>query len=116
MPVGVHKVHPFLVAVIAGRAVKEAVGAGIGLIEKRNEVVLHGGLSISVEAELPIHGFELIACFVHMSILRQFGPSRKCKTSDFRRICLIRLHCMEGFIPEHADEKWIDSADEDAGI
>ena len=57
MPVCIDKVHPFLAAVTAYRAGKEVIGAGIGLVEKSNEVVLHGCLLIHVEPELPVHGF-----------------------------------------------------------
>ena len=56
MPVCIDKVHPFLAAVTAYRAGKEVIGAGIGLVEKSNEVVLHGCLLIHVEPELPVHG------------------------------------------------------------
>lgn len=38
MPVGVDKIHPFLAAVRAGRAVEEAVGSRKGLVQKGNEV------------------------------------------------------------------------------
>ena len=61
MPVGVDKVHPLLAAVTASGAVEEVVGSRKGLIKKRNEVILHGGLLLHVEAELPVHGFQLVS-------------------------------------------------------
>ena len=83
MPVGIDKVPPFLAAVTAGRAVKEVIGAGIGLIQKGNEVVFHGSFLAHIETELPVHCFELAACFIHASILLQFCPAVKSITGDF---------------------------------
>ena len=40
MPVGVGKIHSFLGAVTAGRAVQELIGSGIGLIQKGNELAM----------------------------------------------------------------------------
>lgn len=65
MPVGVDKVHLFLGAVTAGRAVKEVIGTGIGLIQKGNEIVFHGSFLVHIETEQSVHYFELIACFMH---------------------------------------------------
>ena len=61
MPVGVEKVHPLLAAVTASRAFEEVVGSRKGLVKKRNEVVLHGGLLLHVEAEFPVHSFQLVS-------------------------------------------------------
>ena len=61
MPVGADKIHPLLAAVAAGGAVKEVVGARKGLVEKRNEIILHRGLLIHVEAKLSVHGFQLVS-------------------------------------------------------
>ena len=51
----------FLAAIAAAGAVENLVGSGEGLVEKRNEVVFHGGLLIHVEAKLPVHGFQLVS-------------------------------------------------------
>ena len=116
MPVGVDKVHPFLGAVTAGRAVKEVIGSGIGLIQKGNEIVFHGSFLIHVETELPVHCFELVAYFIHASILLQFCPAVKSITGDFFRIRFIRLWSTERVISEIPDQDGIDSADKDAGV
>ncbi len=57
MPVGIDKVHPFLAAVAAGRAVKEAISTRKGLVEQGNEVVFQGSLVSHIETELAVHGF-----------------------------------------------------------
>ena len=116
MPVGVNKIDPLLAAVAAGGAVEETVGSREGLVKKRDEIVLHGCLLIDVEAELPVHGFQLVARFVHRTILPQLCPSVKSKSRDFLRIGLVSLGRAKGFIPEVLDELGIDGADEDAGI
>ena len=116
MPVGVDKVHPFLAAVTAGRTVKEFIGSGIGLIQKGNEVVFHGSFLVHIKTELPVHCFELVACFIHASILLQFCPAVKSITGDFFRIRFICLWSTERVIPEIPDQDGIDSADKDAGI
>ena len=59
MPVSVNEVHPFLAAVLAGRAIEIGVGTGIGLVDEANQVILHGGFMLHVEIKLAIHGFEL---------------------------------------------------------
>ena len=51
------KVHPFLGAVTAGRAVKEVINARVSLIQQGDEVILVRGFLFHVEAELVIHGF-----------------------------------------------------------
>ena len=56
MPVGMDKVHPFLAAIAACRAVKEVIGARKGLVKQGNEVVFHGSLLCHVETELAVHG------------------------------------------------------------
>ena len=116
MPVGVDKIDPLLAAVAAGGAVEEIVGSREGLVKKRDEIVLHGGLLIGVEAELPVHGFQLVARFVHRTILPQLCPAVKSKSRDFLGICLVGLGRAKGFVSEVSDELGIDGADEDAGI
>lgn len=116
MPVGVDKIHSFLGAVTAGRTVKEVIGSGIGLIQKGNEVVFHGSFLVHIETELPIHCFELIACFIHASILLQFCPSVKSISCDFFGIRLVRLGRAEGIISEIPDEDRIYGTDKDAGV
>ena len=68
MSVGVDKIQPFLGAVTAGRAVKEVIGTGIGLIQKGNEVVFRSSFQVHIKTKLPIQCFELVACFIHTSI------------------------------------------------
>ena len=116
MPVGIDKVYPFLAAVTAGRTVKEVVGTGIGLIQKANEVVFHGSFLIHIETELTVHCFELVACFIHASILLEFCPAVKSITGDFFRIRFIRLWGAEKVFSEIADKDGIDSTDKDAGV
>ena len=99
-----------------GRALEEIIGAWESLIKKRDEIVLHGGLLIRVEVELPVHGFQLVARLVHRTILPQLCPSVKSKTRNFPRIGLIGLGSTKGFISEVPDELGIDGADEDPGI
>ena len=116
MPVGIDKVHPFLSAVTAGRTVKEVIGTGIGLIQKGNKIVFHGSFLVHIETELPVHCFELAACFIHASILLQFCPAVKSITGDFFGIGLIRLGRTERVVTEIPDQDGIDSADKDAGV
>ena len=116
MPVGMDEVHPFLAAVAACRAVKEVIGTRKCLVQQGNEVVLHGGLLCHVEAELAVHGFELVACFIHASILLQFRPAVKGITCDFFGISLVGLGRAQGIVPEVLDEHGINGADKDTGI
>ena len=116
MPVGVNKIHPFLAAVAAGGTVKEVVRARVRLVEQCNEVVLHGSFLCHKEAELPVHCFELVACFIHASILLQFCPSVKSISCDFFGIRLVRLGRAEGIISEIPDEDRIYGTDKDAGV
>src|SRR5699024_3521325 len=116
MPVGVDKIHPFLGAITAGRAVKEVIGSGIGLIQKGNDVLFHSSFLVHIKAELPIHCFELISCFIHTSILLQFCPAVKSITRDFFRIRFICLWSTQRVIPEIPDQDGIDSADKDASV
>ena len=59
VPKGRGKVHPFLAAVLADRAVKQVIDTGIGLIQKSNEVVLHHRLCLGVQTLLPVQCFQL---------------------------------------------------------
>ena len=52
-------------AVTAGRAVKEVIGSGIGLIQKGNEVVFHSSFLIHIKTKLPIHCFESVS-YTHL--------------------------------------------------
>lgn len=115
MPVGVDKINPLLAAVAAGGAVEETVDAGKGLVKKRDEIVLHGGLLIRVKAELPVHGLQLVVRFVHRTILPQLCPAVKSKSRDFPGIGLVSLGGTEGFVAEVSDELGIDGTDEDTG-
>ena len=116
MPVGMDEVHPLLVAVAACGAVKEVISAGIGQVKERDEIILHGGFLSHKEAKLSVHGFELVANFIHGSILLQIGPAVKGVTGDFFGIGLVGFGRAEGIIAEIPDEDRIDSTDEDAGI
>ena len=71
---------------------------------------------VHIKTELPVHCFELVACFIHASILLQFCPAVKSITGDFFRIRFICLWSTERVIPEIPDQDGIDSADKDAGI
>ncbi len=57
MPVGMDEIHPFLAAVASCGAVKEIIGARIGLVKKGNEVILHCSFLGHEKAELPVHCF-----------------------------------------------------------
>ena len=57
MPVSTNEIHPFLTAVLAGRAVEIGVGAGLGLVNETNQVILHGSFMFHVEIKLAVHGF-----------------------------------------------------------
>ena len=59
MPVSVNEVHPFLAAVLAGRAVEIGIGAWIGLVGGTDQIVFHGGFVFHVEIKLAVHGFKL---------------------------------------------------------
>ena len=48
MPKSRGKIHPFLAAILADRAVKQIVDSGIGLVQKGDEVVLHHRLGFGV--------------------------------------------------------------------
>ena len=103
MPVGIYKIYPFLATVCACRTVKEVIGARVDLVKKCDEAVLRGGLLIHIKAELPVHGFELVTCFIHVSILLQFCLSVKSIASDFLGIRLVRLRGTEGIVLEAPD-------------
>lgn len=107
MLVGVDKAHPFLGAVTAGRAVKEVLGSGIGLIQKGNEFVFYGSFLIYIETELAVHWFELVVYFIHASILLQFCLAVKSITGDFFRIRFIRLWNTQRVISEIPDQEGI---------
>ncbi len=92
MPEGVHIVHPFLAAVRPHRAVKVLVGAGVALLQKRDQIVAQCGLGLARQLELAVHGFQVVTNRIHRSILRQNLPFVKCKARDLHRVRLIRLH------------------------
>ena len=69
MPKSRGKVHPFLAAVLADRAVEQVVDAGIGLVKKGDEVVLHHRLGLGVQALLPVQRFQLHTNRVHRCML-----------------------------------------------
>ena len=48
MPKGRGKIHPFLAAILADRAVKQGIDTGIGLTQKSDEVVFHHRLGLGV--------------------------------------------------------------------
>ena len=90
------QIPPFLAAITADMTVKEVIGSRIGLIQKENEVVFHGSFLTHIETKLPVHCFELVACFIHASILLQFCPAIKSITGDFFRIRFICLWSTRG--------------------
>ena len=57
MPVGIKEIHPFLAAVVTGRAVKIGVGTGIGLVNEADQIIFHGGFVLHVEIKLAVHDF-----------------------------------------------------------
>lgn len=59
MPVDIQEIHSFLDPILTGRAVKVGVGSRIGLVNKANQVVFHGGFVFHVEIKLAVHGFKL---------------------------------------------------------
>lgn len=82
-PAGIDKIYPFLVAIIAGRTVKEVIGFGLGLFQKENEVVFHGSFLIYIETKLLVYCFELAACFIHAFVLFWFLLAVQRITRDF---------------------------------
>ena len=59
VPVGIEEIHPFLAAVLTGRAVKVGVGTRIGQIDETDQVILHGNFVFHVKIKLAVHGLEL---------------------------------------------------------
>ena len=116
MPVGIDKVHPFLGAVTAGRAVKEVIGAGIGLIQKGNKIVFHGSFLVHIETELPVHCLSWLRVLSMLPYCFSFAPAVKSITGDFLGIGLIRFGRTERVVTEIPDQDGIDSADKDAGV
>ena len=116
MPVDIGEVHPFLAAVGACRAVKEIIGARVGLVKQCNEVVFHGSFLVHIEAKLSVHGFELAACFIHTSILLQFCPTVKGIACDFFGISFVGLGSAQGIVPKVFDKDGVNGADKDTGI
>ncbi len=66
---------------------------------------------ISVEAELPVHDLQLIACSSIGLYCRNFV-----QRSRVERAIFFSLGSAKGFIPEVPYELGIDGADEDPGI
>lgn len=116
VPEGRHEIDPFLAAVAACGAVKELFGAGIGLINEGDEVVLGCGFLLHVEIELAIHGFELRACFVHRSILTQFMPVVKSIAGDLQGVGLICFDPAKRVVAIVLDEFGVYRADEKARV
>ena len=71
---------------------------------------------VHVEAELPVHGFKLVANFIHMVILLQICPAVKCIPGDFLCIGLIGFRRAQGIIAKLLDKDGIDRTDKDTGI
>ena len=116
MPVCCGKIHPFLAPVFTGRAAEVVVYARECLIEKVDEVVLHGSLMLHVEVELAIHGFKLFSDFVHNTILFQVRPAVKSIFCDFDGVCLVRFHLAKGVRSEVLDQFGIHRSDEETGL
>lgn len=88
----------------------------IGLVKKGDEVILHGSLLVHIEAKLPDHGFELITCFIHVSILPQICPVVKGITRDFFSIYFIGFWRAEEIVTKVPDQNGINGADKNIGI
>ena len=54
MPERRGKVHPFLRPVLPDGATEQGVHAGIGLVQKRDEIVLHHRLRLGIQIALPV--------------------------------------------------------------
>ena len=103
---------PLWCSVTACGAVKDSLGTRIGLVKKRDEVVLYSDLLIHVEPELPIHGLQLVTYLIHMTTQLQFSPTVKSITCDFLCISLIRFRSSKGGITELLNQDGVHSTDE----
>ena len=116
MPEGSGKVDPFLKTVLAGGAGKKGVHARIGHIQERDEVVPGSDLLFGKEVHLRVERFKLGSNVIHRRILSQIGPVVKSVAGDLSGIGGIGLDLADGVIAKVADEVWVDSGDEDAGV
>ena len=114
MPKSRGKIHPLLAAVLADRAVKQAVDFGIGLVKEGDEVVFHHRFSLGVQTLLPVQRFQLHTNRVHRSMLAQFRPVVKPIAGNLPGIRLVCFHFAQGVVPVVLDEFRIDRADKDA--
>ena len=95
MPEVIGKIHPFLCAVAAHRAVKQLADAGERLFLKCNEVICGCGFLLGGQLELTIQRFQIISNRVHRSIVPQFAPIVKRVFGNLHRIHLICLDLAE---------------------
>ena len=116
MPVSVDEIHPLLTAITAHRTREEIIGSRIRLVKQSNEIILHRRLLIHVEAKLTIHRFELIACFIHNTILAQILPIGKSKLGKPLRIRFIRFWRAERTIIILSWQNWINRTDKETRV
>ena len=108
MPKDRGKVHPFLAAVPADRAVKQVVNAGISLVQKGDEIVFHHCLGLGIQPLLPVQRFQLHTNCVHRSILAQFRPIVESVAGNLPGVRFVCFHFAQGVIPVVFNEFLID--------
>ena len=113
---GVDKVHPFLGAVGANRAIKEPVCIGIALIEQGNQVIIQSGFTSDIQFSLAIECFQLISNGIHTVMFPQDVPVVKGIMGNLLGIGLICFGGVEFYEVVIFDEKRIDGADKQTGL
>lgn len=112
MPVCRCKINPFLAAVTACRTVKVSINTRIGLVKDANKIILHSRLVLHVKAKLTVHGFKLIALFIHNTILFKILPFVKCISCNLNGISFIGFDFTKGIIIKIFDKFWVNGTDE----
>ena len=99
LTIGRGKIHPLLATVFADSAVKQGVDAGIGLVQKRDEIVFRHSLGFGVQTLLPVQCFQLHPNRIHECMLAQFYPVVKPIAGDLPGIRLVGLYFAQSIVP-----------------
>lgn len=83
VPKGRNKIHPLLAAICTDRIVKEGIYAGVGLIQKRNQVILQRSFAFGIQTILPVHVFELVTSSIHRDYIDVILPNCQDHTLRF---------------------------------
>ncbi len=73
MPVSVYKIYLLLATIRTCWDFKKVISTRKCLIKKRDEIIFHRNFLIHIKSKLAVHCFELVAYFIHTSLISSNG-------------------------------------------